>query len=226
MSAGENSQRGLDAATPFRFLKFTVDQCVLYLSGCVIFSFGAACFIASHLGTDPLDVFALGLKNHIPITVGIAQGGFAALCLLVWGAWNRQRPPLSPFFTFFFCGSLIDLWMWGEVARRTNLPPYQLLFLGVLLCGIGSALIIMSGIGIRAMDLVAITMFEKLNWPFWICKGILEVLLLVSGTLMGGPVGVGTICFLAVVGFSIQPLMWLGSEWCGLPNYGLTRKTA
>src|SRR5438270_7401979 len=139
---------------PFRF-----NQYAIYLSGCVTFSFGAACFIASNLGTDPLDVFSLGVKKHFPVTIGMVQGGFAALCLLLWAAWNRRRPPLSPFFTFFFCGSLIDLWMWTRVASNIGLTPYPLLLAGVFLCGIGSALIIMSGIGIRAMDLVAITMF-------------------------------------------------------------------
>lgn len=209
-----------------RMPRLGADQYCLYLLGCVIFSFGAACFIGSKLGTDPLDVFSLGLKSHIPITIGIAQGGFAALCLAVWGVWNRKRPPLSPFFTFFFCGSLIDLWMWGRVALRMGFSPYPLLLLGVLLCGIGSALIIMSGIGIRAMDLVAITMFEKLKWPFWLSKGLLEVMLFVSGWLMGGPVGIGTIWFLGVVGLAIQPLMWVGTSFLGLPNYGLKRDIA
>jgi uncharacterized membrane protein YczE len=205
------------------YSKFKADQYILYLASCCLFSFGANAFIASHLGTDPLDVFALGLKNHIPITVGIAQGGFAALCLLVWALWNHKRPPLSPFFTFFFCGSLIDLCMWTKVAYRLGLGPYSLLIMGVVLCGMGSAGIIMSGIGIRAMDLVAITMFKKLNLPFWLCKGILEMMLLASGWLMGGPVGIGTIAFLGVVGWSIQPMMWCGEVLFSLPNYGLQR---
>ena len=203
------------------FSWFNKEQYELYLAGCVAFSFGANGFIASHLGTDPLDVFSLGLKKHMPMTIGIAQGGFAALCLVVWGIWNRRRPPLSPFFTFFFCGSLIDLWMWSGIANQLRLGPYLLLVLGVMLCGIGSALIIMSGIGIRAMDLVAITMYERLGQPFWLCKGILEVMLLVSGWLMGGPVGIGTVAFLGVVGWSIQPMMWFAGRYFSLPNYGL-----
>ena len=203
--------------------QFSPSQYGLYLTGCIGFSLGANAFIASHLGTDPLDVFALGLKNHMPMTIGFAQGGFAVLCLAIWAAWNRKRPPISPFFTFFFCGSLIDLWMWGQIASHLHLAPYGLLILGVMLCGAGSALIIMSGIGIRAMDLVAITMYERLNQPFWLCKGILEVALLISGWLMGGPVGIGTIAFLGVVGWSIQPMMWFAGQYFGLPNYGLRR---
>lgn len=195
-------------------------QLKVYFCGCLSFSLGAAAFIASHLGTDPLDVFALGLKRHMPITVGIAQAGFAALCLLIWASWNKRLPILSPFFTFLFCGSLIDLWMYLEIGRLSHLPPLQLLLIGAALCAYGSSLIIMSGFGIRAMDLLAITMTYKWKTPFWLNKGQLESALLISGWLLGGPVGVGTIVFLCVVGWCIQPLIVLNTSLFSLRNLG------
>lgn len=210
---------------------FRRDQYLIYVLGCVLFSFGANFFIYSKLGTDPLDVFSLGLRKHVSfMTVGIAQGGFAAICLLIWAVWNKRLPLLSPFVTFFFCGTLIDIFM-GEkirvgvnVASLIPLSPWPLMICGVLLCAYGSSLIIMSGIGIRSMDLVAITMVQKWKVPFWACKGILEVLLLVSGWLLGGPLGWGTIFFLGFVGWLIQPLMWANGRLFRLPNYGLAKQ--
>jgi uncharacterized membrane protein YczE len=207
---------------------FRRDQYGLYLLGCLIFSFGANFFIHSKLGTDPLDVLSLGLVKHVSfMTVGIAQGGFAAVCLLIWSIWNRRLPLLSPFVTFFLCGTLIDLWM-GEklrhganVASLVPLPPWPLMIAGVVLCAYGSSLIIMSGIGIRSMDLVAITMVQKWKTPFWLAKGIMEVVLLVSGWLLDGPLGWGTVFFLGFVGWMIQPLMWLNGRLFRMRNYGL-----
>jgi uncharacterized protein len=209
--------RFVDALRP----DFSPLQYVTYISGCLLFSYGAACFIASNLGTDPLDVFALGLLRHFPITVGIAQGGFAAACLGIWALWNRRIPIVSPFVTFFFCGSLIDLWMYTHTAQRLGLRPSGLLLTGVSLCAYGSSLIIMSGIGIRAMDLVAITATYKCRLPFWLCKGVAELFLLVSGWLLGGPVGIGTIVFLTCVGWMIQPVMWANERLFRIQNYGL-----
>ena len=207
---------------------FAREQYGLYLLGCVLFSFGANFFIFSRLGTDPLDVFALGVVKHVSLmTVGLAQGGFAALCLAIWAVWNRRLPLISPFVTFFLCGTLIDLFM-GEklrhganVASLVPLSPWPMMIVGVILCAYGSSLIIMSGIGIRSMDLVAITMVQRWKLPFWACKGVLEVLLLGSGALLGGPLGWGTVFFLAFVGWLIQPLMWLNGKLLRLPNYGL-----
>ncbi len=212
---------------------FRRDQYALYLLGCVLFSFGANFFIHSELGTDPLDVFSLGLLKHLSfMTVGIAQGGFALICLIVWSIWNKRLPLLSPFVTFFLCGTLIDICMGKKIRVGVNvaslvpLSPWPLMIAGVFLCAYGSSLIIMSGIGIRSMDLVAITMVQKWKVPFWACKGILEVILLVSGFLLGGPLGWGTVFFLGFVGWLIQPLMWANGKVFRLPNYGLTKAPA
>lgn len=192
-----------------------------YLGGCVTFAFGAYLFISSHLGTDPLDVFALGLIRHVPLTVGIAQAGVAALCLVTVALWTRHRPILSPLFTFFFCGSIIDVLRATDAQRAVPLGHYPMLAAGVLLCAYGSALIIASGFGIRAMDLLAITIVAHWRWSFWVAKGTLEMLLLASGALMSGPVGIGTVCFLVGVDLLIQPMVRANGHLLRIHNHGL-----
>ena len=110
---------------------FRRDQYLIYLIGCVLFSFGANFFIHSKLGTDPLDVFSLGLRAHVPfMTVGIAQGGFALICLFIWSIWNKRLPLLSPFVTFFICGTLIDIFMGEKIRVGVNVAPQHILFAG------------------------------------------------------------------------------------------------
>ena len=166
-------------------------------------------------------MFALGLRDVTPLTVGLAQGAFAALMLAVWAGLERRVPSLWPFVTFFFCGSMIDLWLHAGVLGRTALPDGPLMLVGVGLCALGSAYIIMSGIGIRAMDLVAIALVRRTGRPFWLFKAVAEVLLLVVGWALGGPVGVGTVFFLVFVGLLIQPVMTLNGRLAGLPNHAL-----
>ncbi|WP_309031218.1 YczE/YyaS/YitT family protein [Streptomyces alfalfae] len=194
---------------------------LLYLVGCLVFSCGAYLFIHSELGTDPLDVFCLGLMRHVPVTVGISQTLVAVFCLVVAAMWTGRRPLPAPLFTFFFCGSIIDLLRRSDPARLLPLPATGTLALAVLLCAYGSALIIMSGIGIRAVDVLAITMAMKWRWPFWVSKGLIEVTLMLSGYFMGGPLGVGTICFLVGVDLLIQPFIAASSRILHIPNLGL-----
>jgi uncharacterized protein len=201
---------------------FSKSQYLTYAAGCLLFSFGACCFIEAKLGTDPLDVFSLGLQKQAPfVTIGMAQGGFALLMLLVWAIWNRKLPILSPFVTFVLCGTLIDLGRHYALASRMPFAGHPLMLTGVLLCAYGSSYIIMSGIGIRAMDLVAITMVKRWSAPFWVWKTVLELGLLVSGFVMGGPVGIGTVCFVAFVDLLIQPMMTANARLLGMANHGL-----
>ncbi|HLL37234.1 MAG TPA: hypothetical protein VK545_25840 [Streptomyces sp.] len=208
----------LFAALPARGL---AKRLGVYLAGCVVFAAGATLFIHSDLGTDPLDVLALGLKEHIPITIGIAQAAIAAVCIAVWSVWNRRRPVVAPFVTFFLCGSLIDLMLLIDLSWIGSVPS---LATAVLLCAYGSALIIMSGIGIRAMDLIVITMTLRWKWPFWVAKAGIETVLLGLGFLLGGPVGIGTLCFLVFVDGLIQPFMALNRRVLRLTNHGLAEQ--
>ncbi|WP_328436766.1 hypothetical protein OHA71_05770 [Streptomyces sp. NBC_00444] len=193
-----------------------------YLAGCVVFAAGATLFIHSDLGTDPLDVLALGIKEHISITIGIAQAAIAAVCIAVWSLWNRRRPVMAPFVTFFLCGSLIDLMLLADLSWIASIPS---LMVAVVLCAYGSALIIMSGVGIRAMDLIVITMTHRWSWPFWAAKAGIEAVLLGLGFVLGGPVGIGTLCFLVFVDGLIQPFMALNRRVLRLSNHGLPQTT-
>jgi uncharacterized membrane protein YczE len=200
-------------------------QYLTYLAGCFLFSVGAKFFIDSNLGTDPLDVLCIGMTKHLPISIGIASGIVAFAFLSVWSFWNRKAPPLTPFFTTFSVGLLIDLWNFLKIEQLTRpiFTPYLMLLLAVSLCAYASALIIMSGIGIRIMDLVAITMIEKWNWSFFKAKMFLEIVLFSLGWILGGPLGIGTVAFLFGVGPFIQPFMILNGKLFSMNNYGLSR---
>lgn len=207
----------------FNFSKL---QFSIYLLGCLLFSFGAKFFIDSHLGTDPLDVMVIGIVNRIGLTIGVVSGLISIVFLGIWSIWNKKVPPISPFITMFFVGSLIDLWNLLKLENLTNpiLQPYALLTIAVILAAYGSSLIIMSGIGIRIMDLVAITMVEKLRWHFFYAKMSLEIFFVVTGVLLGGPFGIGTFAFLAFVSPGIVLFMSANEKYFKLPNYGLGEK--
>lgn len=201
-------------------------QILFYLAGCSIFSLGAKFFIDSKLGTDPLDVLVLGIVKHTGITIGIVSGAIAVAFLLLWSFWNRKIPPVTPFITMFLVGSLIDLWnvIKLEFYTKQLFTSYPLLLIGLFLAAYGSSLIIMSGIGIRVMDLVAITIVYKWNWKFFYAKMMFEIFFVLSGWILGGPVGVGTIAFVCIVGPGMILFMSLNEKYMGWKNFGLNKE--
>ncbi len=210
-----------------KLFPFSKNQYAVYTVGCLMFSFGVLCFIQANLGADPLYVFSSGLTRHFSwMTIGIAEGGFAALMLAIWAVWNKRRPIFSPFVTFFLCGTLIDIGKHYKIASHMPYAHKPLMVTGAMLCAYASALIIMSGIGIRAMDLIAISLVERTKKPFWVFKSVLEVMLLVTGWLLGGKVGLGTMVFLVCVDLLVQPFMRANERFFGMTNHGLVETEA
>ena len=212
-------------------------QLLLYLVGVAMFAFGARIFIDAGLGTDPLDVLVVGMDAHLGVGLGVCSSLVAAFFLLWWMTWNRKLPPLAPFVTTAAVGFLLDVFGAVEMKKYTvDLMPALTLRIGdtqhefghvlavvggLVLCAYASALIIMSGIGIRIMDMVAITMVERLGWSFFRAKMTLEIALFSAGWILGGPLGITTLLFLLVVGPFIQPFMWVNQAYLGIPNKGL-----
>ena len=216
----------LSNSGPFRF--------ATYLLGCIGFSFGVCSFAQAGLGADPLYVFSTGIQKLLNFnSYAIAEGGFAAVMLAIWAIWNKRLPIISPFVTFVLCGRLIDFGKKHEIASHMPFTHWPLMIMAVVLCAYASSLIIMSGIGIRAMDLVAITMVEKFRREFWIFKTALEVALLGLGWLMLGTpgvqlqpgegivMGIGTLFFVVFVDLLIQPFMTANRTILGMNNHGL-----
>lgn len=201
-------------------------QYTMYLFGCVLFSLGVKMFIDADLGTDPLHAMVIGIVRTIDlpfVKIGFVASSVTVTFLLIWTVWNRRFPPLMTFVTMALVGYLIDLWNFIELERLTTawLAPMPLMLAGLVIDAYASALIIMSGIGIRVMDLVAITFVKKLGWKFLWAKLLFEVGFVVVALLLGGPVGMGTVGFLVIVGTLIPPMMWANGRYIGLPNHGL-----
>lgn len=206
----------------YKILWPSLGRSFMYGFGCILFSLGAKFFIDAKLGVDPLDVLVLGIVKHIGLTIGIVSGTIALAFLTLWTFWNKNWPPISPFITMSFIGTLIDIWNWIHLEQITTpiISPLPMLLIGLFFASYGSSLIIMSGIGIRIMDLVAITIIHKWGWSFFMAKMLFEVGFLTSGWLLGGPVGIGTVLFVCVVGPFIQPFVWANAKFAKLPNYG------
>ena len=204
----------------------TVERLALYVAGCVLFSLGVKMFIDAGLGTDPLHAMIIGIVQTIDrplVGIGVVESVRTLFFLLAWMVWNRRLPPLMTFVTMAAVGFLVDLWniLALEQWTTTLLDPVALMVLALLSVSYASALIIMSGIGIRVMDLLAITFVRQLGLNFITAKLFFETSFVLLAVLFAGPVGLGTVAFVLFVGTLIPPMMWATSRYLGMPNYGM-----
>jgi uncharacterized membrane protein YczE len=79
---------------------------------------------------------------------------------------------------------------------------------------------IMSGLGIRVMDLVAISMMRRWRLRFFACKLMLEGAFILTVWIFGGPIGLATVAFLCLVGPFMEPMIWANRRVLRLPIWG------
>jgi uncharacterized protein len=202
----------------------------MYLAGCLLFSLGVKLFLDAELGVDPLYSMVIGMVEAVDLPfvgVGLVAGAVTAAFLVLWSAWCKRLPPLTVFVTIAGVGFLVDLWNLIGLDRWTAalLAPTPMMLAGLLLEAYASALIIMSGIGLRVMDLVAVAATRRYGCSFLTAKMSLEAGFFAAALLLGGPVGVATVAFLVLVAPFIPSFMWVNGRFLHLPNHGLATTT-
>jgi len=163
----------------------------IYLAGCVCFSLGVKLFIDADLGVDPFHAMTLGLVRIVDVPY--LQVGFMDASVTL---------------------ALLILWM----AWNRRLPPLSTFITMVL---VGGLIDLWSWLGIEVVNLVTLTLVNRLGWRFYRAKLSLEAGFLAIGFLLGGPVGIAALAFVLVAGPFVEPLIWVNQRFLRLPDYGL-----
>ena len=53
----------------------------------------------------------------------------------------------------------------------------------------------------------------RLGWPIWLCRFVVEGTVLLTGWLLGGTVGLGTVLFATLIGPAVHLAMDLSARW-------------
>jgi len=166
-----------------------------------LFLFGAGCAltIEAGLGVDPWTVFAQGLSIHTGIGIGWVTNIVGFLVLLLWIPL-RQKPGVGTIANILLVGTSMQLVL-GVFPPVTGLPSQIAVLLGgILLVALASGLYIGARFGPGPRDGLMTGMHARLGWPIWLCRGLVEVTVLIVGWVLGGTVGVGTILFAVLIG--------------------------
>jgi uncharacterized membrane protein YczE len=167
-------------------------------SGLILYGISSSLLVLAGLGLDPWDVFHQGLSR----TFGLAIGTWAIIVgvavLLLWIPL-RQKPGLGTLSNVVLVGLTMNVVL-GHVS-----PPHDLavriacLLVGVLLNGIATGAYIGAGLGPGPRDGL-MTGLAARGHSIRVVRTGLELTVLVTGWLLGGTVGVGTVVYAVAIG--------------------------
>lgn len=178
---------------------------VFFCGGIFIICTGKAFIILANLGADPWNVFHVGLARYLPFTIGRIVQVVGAIMLMI-GWILKIKPTGGTFANMYLFGFFLDF-----ILERNFIKPPQdsvvswiYLILGTLICGIGFGIYLNGNLGAGPRDSFMLGMVKVTGKSAGTIKTIMEGTAVFVGWLLGGPAGLGTIVYTALVGTIMQ----------------------
>lgn len=170
--------------------------------GLVLFGVGIALMLQSELGLPPWDVLHQGLTEELGLTVGIWSIIISFVVLLLWLPL-RERYGIGTVLNAIIIGVVIDLAALVIPQPESTWLDAIMVAAGILLIGLASGMYIGANLGPGPRDGL-MTAIARRGPSIRVTRWGLEIVVLVTGILLGGTFGVGTIAFALMIGPIVQ----------------------
>ena len=170
--------------------------------GLVLFGIGISMMLQSGLGLPPWDVLHQGLAAQFGLTVGVWSIIISFVVLLCWIPL-RERYGIGTVLNAIIIGVIIDVGalvipepgsLWLDVAMLAG---------GILLIGLASGMYIGAKLGPGPRDGL-MTAVARRGPSIRVTRWVMEIVVLMTGILLGGTFGIGTVAFALLIGPIVQ----------------------
>lgn len=173
--------------------------------GLFLFALGKVFIIYAQIGYTPWDVLAAGLAKTVGLSIGntiIIISIFIVILIFLLG----EKIGLGTFLNMILIGIYLDLIMFVNIVPKINNVILGIIMLigGLFLIAAGSYFYISSGFGAGPRDSLMVAFTRKTGLPIGSCRAIIEILVVTTGWILGGMVGIGTFLAAFGIGFCIQ----------------------
>ena len=167
--------------------------------GVALFGISLGLVIRAGLGLAPWDVFHQGLASQLGVSIGAVIVGTSAVVLLAWIPL-KERPGIGTLAN----GGLVGIWVnltLDVIPDTIDSWPARaaLLLIGLLINGIGSGMYIGAGLGPGPRDGL-MSAIARRGFTIRRVRTTLEISVLITGVLIGGTIGIGTVIYAAGIG--------------------------
>lgn len=171
--------------------------------GLILYGLSMAMQVRSTLGLDPWDVFHEGLTRRTGASFGTIVFLVGVGVLLLWIPL-RQCPGLGTIANIVVIAVATDVSLALLTVPDSLAGRIALLIGGIILNGIAGGLYIGSQLGPGPRDGLMTGLVRRTGWSVRLTRTGIEVIVLASGFLLGGTLGLGTIVYALTIGPLVQ----------------------
>ncbi len=168
-------------------------------AGLALYGASSALLVVAGLGLEPWGVLHQGLAERTGISIGVVSIIIGAIVLLLWIPL-RQRPGLGTVSNVFAVGLAMD----GTLALVPEAHGLAarggVMVAGIVLNGVATGLYIAARFGPGPRDGLMTGLHQRTGRSIRLVRTAIEVAVVVTGFLLGGSLGVGTVLYALAIG--------------------------
>ena len=187
---------------PIRWNSFVRDFLVIQF-GFALFGLSIAMMIRSHLGTSPWAVLEVAFSQLTGITPG-RMSIIVGFVVLFGALAMREKIGWGTLGNIVFIGLWEDLFLWLIPDVGISLIRISMLLAAIFIMGFASAIYIGVDAGAGPRDSLMLAVHRTTRLSLRVGRGIIELVVVLVGWLLGGPLGFGTVIFAILIGPAVQ----------------------
>ncbi|WP_086665471.1 YczE/YyaS/YitT family protein [Lentzea kentuckyensis] len=168
-------------------------------AGLWLYGASMAMQIRATLGLDPWDVLHEGLTRRTGLSFGLITAITGVVVLLAWIPL-RQKPGVGTIANVVLIAVSVDVSLAIIPEPQGLLPRIVLLTLGIVLNAVAFAAYVGSRLGPGPRDGMVTGFCRRTGISLRVVRTVVELLVLGTGWLLGGTVGIGTILYAVSIG--------------------------
>jgi uncharacterized membrane protein YczE len=188
---------------PIRWNTFVRDFLVIQV-GFMLYGLALALIVRADLGTGTWLVLEVALANILGIQIG-TMTVYMGFMVLILALALREKVGWGTLGNILSIGPWLNLFLGLISTPQDNLAlQIGMFLLGVLIQGIATAVYIGVDAGAGPRDSLMLAIHRTTGISLRLARGAIEVLVVLIGWLLGGPLGWGTVAFALLIGPSVQ----------------------
>jgi len=182
--------------------KPTVPVFTRLIFGLVLFGFGLALVVLGDFGVSPWEVLHQGISRRTPLSIGTTII-FIGIIILIFLFLLKEPMGVGTIANVLVIGLVVDLTLslFGEISNI--FPRIIATLFGPFFVALGSGFYIGTRLGPGPRDGL-MTAFNRRGLAIWKARTLIEGTCVITGLILGGTIGWGTVWFLLSVGPSVQ----------------------
>lgn len=182
---------------------------LLICIGSIVSAYGIDLAIHAGFSGATLAVLWEGIAKIFNISIGQASLAVAGIMILVCLFYDRKQINIGTLIYQILYGVFVDIFADCLFYSENVFINFVIMILGILIFAAGTALYSFADFGRGSYEALTFALVKKHGWNVKWVRTALDAGVVVIGALLGGKVGICTICTILLSGFCIQSMLQL-----------------